>query len=140
LSRGFGKKVYFFLQYHHYHIVKVENEQSSIEKHEVEPSVFPTGCGRDSRADEEKHIHIEACDDTNSADSIDNRSNIGDVKLIGLVEFKVVNEFLKHCGLPLSFLHLYYTTLSLICQGVLGKKIKKIFHKNLLKKLCRVYK
>jgi hypothetical protein len=120
------KKFIFFLQYHHYHIIKVENEQSSIEKHEVEPSGFPTGCSRDSRADEEKHIHIKACDYSKSTDSVDNRGDVGDVKLIGLVKFEVVDEFFKHCGLPLLFLSVYIIPhLKRFVKGFWEKSLKK---------------
>ena len=106
---------------HHYYIVKIENKQRTIEKHKVEPSCFPTSCGCDSRADEEKHIHIKAEHYSDSANRVNRSSDVGDIKLIGFVEFKVVNEFFKHCGLPLSFFHLYYTTFALICQGVFKK-------------------
>jgi hypothetical protein len=95
------------LHEHHYYIVKIENEERTIKKYEVESSGFPTGCGRDSRTDEEEHIHIESHHYTNSADGVDNRGDVGDVKLIGFVKFEVVDEFFKHCCFPLLFLSVY---------------------------------
>ena len=100
------------LHEHHNDVVEVESKERTIKHYKVEPTRRPTGSGGDSRADEEKHIHIETQHNTNSAHCVDGSSDVSDIKLIGLVELEVLNEFLEHCFLSLSLSFcIYYTTL-----------------------------
>jgi hypothetical protein len=73
------------LDYHHYYIVKIENEERTIKKYEVESSGFPTSCCRDERADEEEHIHIESHHYSKSTKCVDRCGDVSDVKLIRFI-------------------------------------------------------
>jgi hypothetical protein len=114
----------YLLCEHHNDIVEVEEEERSVENYKVYSLRLPTSCGRDSRADEEQDVHIISEHYSDSAHSVDRSGDVSDVKLIRFVKFKVVDEFFKHCGLPLLFLSVYIIPhLKRFVKGFLKKNL-----------------
>jgi hypothetical protein len=73
------------LDYHHYYIVKIENEERAIQHNEIQSLSFPTSCCRDERADEEEYIHIESHHYSKSAKCVDGCGDVSYIKLIGFI-------------------------------------------------------
>ena len=95
------------LHEHHNDVVEVKGEERTIKHNKVEPTRSPTSGGGDSRADEEQDIHIKTQHNTNSAHCIDRSGDVSDIKLIGLVELEVFDEFLEHCFSLFLFLSVF---------------------------------